>query len=192
MSRLPRSFLRPVGDKVRECRARRGMTLDQLATATGLSKGLLSKIENFRAVPSLPVLATIARAFDLPLAELVAEVEVRPRRPYLLVRSGEGKPVRREAAEGFRYRALQAAECGGTQFQAFHLELDPACRRAASTTEGDEFIQVLRGQVDFLLGDEALLLATGDALYFDGRIPHVPRNRGRAPATLLVVYLIPP
>ena len=191
-SPLPRSFLRPVGDKVRETRARRGMTLDQLAAASGLSKGLLSKIENFRAVPSLPVLATVARALEIDLAELVADVHVRPREPYLLVRAGEGRAVRREDSEGLRYRALQAADCGGTQFQAFHLELEPGSKREPRSTEGDEFLQVLRGEVELVLGEETLRLSTGDSLYFDGRIPHVPRNRGRAVASVLVIYLIPP
>ena len=191
MSRGARAFLRPVGEKVRELRSARGWTLDALARATGLSKGLLSKIENFRAVPSLPVLATIARALDRDLADLVADVQARPARPWLLVRSGEARPVKREDARGFRYRALPAADCGGTQFQAFRLELAPGASRDPATTDGDEFLHLMRGEIEFVLGDEEIRLAAGDSLYFDGRVPHVPRNRSRALAELLVIYLIP-
>lgn len=192
MSRSARGFLRPVGDKVRELRTARGMTLEALGRISGLSKGLLSKIENFRAVPSLPVLATLARALDIDLATLVADVQVKPRLPYLLVRAGEGRAVRREEAEGFRYAALQAADVGGAQFQAFHLRLEPGAKREPRSTDGDEYLVVLRGEVEFELGDERLRLAAGDTLYFDGRTPHVPRNRGRAVAELVVVYLLPP
>jgi transcriptional regulator with XRE-family HTH domain len=191
MSRLPRSFLRPVGGAVRDLRLQRGLTLEGLARATGLSKGLLSKIENFRAVPSLPVLGTIARALDVDLDRLVADVQVRPRHPYLLVRAGKGAPVRREDSRGFRYAALQAAECGGVQVQAFQLTIEPGVTREPRTTDGDEWLVVQRGAVDFILDEEQLRLATGDSLYFDGRVPHAPRNPGAVAAQLLVLYLIP-
>lgn len=187
-----RAFLRPVGGRIREERSRRGLTLEGLARAAGVSKGLLSKIENFRAVPSLPVLASLARALGLDLAALVADVQVRPRQPYLLVRAGQAKGVRREAAEGLRYLALPAAECGGVQFQAFLLQLEPGSRREPCTTDGDEFLHVLRGTVTMLVGDEELALQAGDSLYFDGALPHAPANRGRGQAEMLVVYLIPP
>ncbi|HYE04763.1 MAG TPA: XRE family transcriptional regulator [Planctomycetota bacterium] len=189
--RNARAFLRPLGDKIRELRARRGWTLDRLASVAGLSKGLLSKIENFRAVPSLTVLAAIARALEVDLAALVEDVQVRPRQPYLLVRAGEGRVLRREESRHFHYTALPAADCGGTQFQGFRLRIDAGATREPRVTDGDEFIHVLRGQVAFTLGDEVLDLAVGDSLYFDGRMPHAPRNAGRAVAELLVIYLIP-
>lgn len=192
MKQTTRAFLRPVGGRIRDERGRRGTTVEALARAAGISKGLLSKIENFRAVPSLPVLAAIARALDLDLAALVADVEVRPRLPYLLVRAGEAKPVRREAAEGMRYLALPAAECGGVQLQSFRLLLEPGCRRDPCTTDGDEYLLGLRGTVTMLIGDAEVALQPGDALYFDGRLPHAPANRGRGPAELLAIYLIPP
>ena len=186
-----RSFLRPIGAKLHELRVARGLTIEALATAAGLSKGLLSKIENFRALPSLPVLATLATALDCELAELVAEVRTQDRKPYLLVRAGEGDPVARERSRGFRYRALQAADCAGLRFQAFHLELAPGAEREGRSTDGDEFLQVLRGEVELRLGEDDLHLRPGDSLYFDGRVPHAPRNRGRSRAELLVIYLVP-
>lgn len=192
MSTSSRAFLRPVGGRIRDERSRRGMTIEVLARTAGVSKGLLSKIENFRAVPSLPVLASLARALELDLSALVADVQVRPRQPYLLVRNGEARAVRREAAQGMRYLALPAAECGGVQFQSFTLKLEPGSRRDPCTTDGDEFLLGLRGSVTMVIGDEEVVLNPGDALYFDGRQPHAPANRGRIPAEMLVVYLIPP
>ncbi len=191
MSQLGRTFLRPVGETIRELRSGRGLTLDRLARAAGLSKGLLSKIENFRTVPSLSVLASVARALGVDLDRLVANVQVRPRRPYLLVRAGQGARLRREDSRGFRYQALQAADCGGLQFQAFHLELDAGCTRPLRATDGDEYLMVLAGRVEFAFANEALTLDVGDSLYFDGRMPHAPRAAGRAGASLLVLYLIP-
>ncbi len=192
MSRSSRAFLRPVGGRIRDERCRRGLTVDALARSAGVSKGLLSKIENFRAVPSLPVLAALARALGLDLSALVEDVQVRPRQPYLLVRRGEAKPVRREAAEGMRYRALPAAECGGVQLQSFLLELEPGARRELCTTDGDELLFGVRGTVTLALGEDEIAIQPGDALYFDGSVPHAPLNRGRSAAELLVVYLIPP
>jgi transcriptional regulator with XRE-family HTH domain len=191
MSRLPRAFLRPVGEKVRELRTARGLTLEGLAEATRLSKGLLSKIENFRTAPSLPVLATIARALECDLADLVAEVQTSTPRPYVLVRADESRAVRRESAHGFRYAALQSADCAGLQFQAFRLRLSAGAHREVHATDGDEFLIILSGAVRLTIGDEELALATGDSLYFDGRIPHAPANPGDSDAELLVIYLVP-
>lgn len=180
-----------MGGRIRDERSRRGLTVEALACKAGITKGLLSRIENFRAVPSLPVLASVARALDLDLSTLVADVQVRPRQPYLLVRASEAKAVRRESSTGLRYLGLPAAECGGVQFQTFLLKLEPGCRREPCTTDGDEFLYGLRGTVTMTIGDEEIAIHAGDALYFDGRLPHAPGNRGRAIAEMLVAYLIP-
>lgn len=187
-----RASLRPVGEAVRAARTARHLTLEDLAHATGLSKGVLSKIENFRALPSLPALASIARALAVPLERFVAEVEVHPERRFQLIRRGAGRPVARSDSPGCRYVALQAATVAGLHFQALELTVEPGVSRAARTTDGDEYLMVREGRLELTLAGEVLLLDTGDSIYFDGRLPHALRNTGRGQLRALVMYLLHP
>ena len=81
------SFL---GIKLREQRKIRRLTLRELAHRTNLSAGLISKIENFRTIPSLPVLLSIARELRLDPGRLFDGMPSAEDRPWLLVRAGEG------------------------------------------------------------------------------------------------------
>jgi transcriptional regulator with XRE-family HTH domain len=190
MQASQRSNLRAIGESVRRVRIERGLTLDQLAPASGLSKGMLSKIENFRAIPSLPVLDRIAAALGTSLSALTEGVAAAPPQPYVLTRAGAGTLVPREDAVGFRYQSLNSANLGGTWLESYTLELAPGSSRALVTTEGHQLIHLLAGAVDFVLDAEPVALAPGDTLLFDGRIPHVPVNRGAQPARMLVLYLL--
>ena len=70
------------------------------------------------------------------------------------------------------------------------LTLEPGAKRKPASTDGDEFIFMLRGEIQFVVGKEKFLLSVGDAFYFDGRVPHVPINTGKSTAELLVIYLL--
>lgn len=179
-----------VGIRIREARRIRGMTLDELADQTGLSKGLLSKVENFRAIPSLPVLAKIAASLSIDMAELVRGIGTDQSKPYILVRADERTKVERDEAVGFSYEALTVKSGGDTVVETFVLTLKPDARRKPVTTEGEQFIYILDGSIQFVLGEEKLKMKKGDSLYFDGRIPHLPENHTRKQASLLAVYIL--
>ena len=78
-----REQLVTLGCKIRELRKKRRMTLQELAERTGLTAGLLSKIENFRTIPSLPVLAEIARALETGLSELFEDIVFSEKKNWL-------------------------------------------------------------------------------------------------------------
>ena len=83
-----------LGKKIRDLRFRRGMTVQQLAEATGLSKGFISQVENSRTSPSLATLQDLARSLETSVAYLVVEEEQVPH----VVRAGRAAPARRSAA----------------------------------------------------------------------------------------------
>jgi transcriptional regulator with XRE-family HTH domain len=191
MSRQRGNDLIRIGLRIREARKSRHMTLDHLARQAGLSKGLLSKVENFRAIASLPVLAAIARALRVDLGELVRGIGLEEPQPSVLVRAGERTRVERDDAVGFLYQAILTRPIGDTAFEAMVLTLKPKSRRKAVTSDGDQFIFILNGRIEFIYGKETLTLEAGDAFFFDGRIPHVPRNTSTsASASLLAIYLL--
>jgi len=185
-----RDSLFTVGQVIRRTRKQQGLSLDELAWRTGLSKGLLSKIENFRAIPSLPVLVSIAQSLKVSIDKLVSEVENRPESKYQLVRATERTPLQREKARGYNYEALLARPLGQAEFEAFVLNLKPGAKRKPVTTEGEQFMFILSGRIEFYLGDNKINLGSGDAIFFDGRIPHTSINTEKTTAQLLAIYLL--
>jgi len=70
---------------LKRLRTQRGLTLEEVASRAGLTRGWLSKVENFRVTPSLPALFQIAQALQVPLSDLFEGLETRP--PLVVVRS---------------------------------------------------------------------------------------------------------
>lgn len=179
-----------VGLRMREWRKKRALTLDVLARRTGLSKGLLSKFENFRAVPSLPVLVRVAQSLSVDASELLRGIGETASPSYVLIKANQRTPTERDNAIGFAYEALTTRSVGDIVFQAFVLTVRRNARRKMVTTEGDQFTFVLEGRLQFQLGKDTVELTKGDALFFDGRMPHVPRNIGKGDAVILAIYLL--
>ena len=180
-----------IGLRIRQLRKHRGLTLAEVAGRAEISKGLLSRIENFRALPSLPVLLRIGRALRVDLSELLKGIELSDQAgDYVLVRAGDRDALDRDEARGFLYEAITCQTVGAVTFDSFVLTLSPDAQRKPVTTEGEQFIYVLKGSIDFVLGDGHITLAANDALFFDGRIPHVPFNTGAAEAQIIAIYLL--
>ena len=187
-----RNNLIQLGRTIRAKRKALGMTLQQVADDAGITCGLVSKIENFRTVPSLPILLKLAAALEVTMADLVKDVQTdKDYSPYLLVTRADRQAVEREDSHGFGYQSLMAKEVGGiSSFQSFVLTISPDAQRDAVTTDGDQFIYMLAGAIDFVIGEDTVSMGEGDALYFDGALPHVPVNASDGDAVLLVVYLV--
>lgn len=185
-----RGGLIDIGLRIREERKRQRLTLDALAARSSLSKGLLSRIENFRAVPSLPVLADIARSLDVDMSELVRGIGASDNCDHLLVRAGRGRVLEREKSIGFHYASIFSRALAGSHMEMFVLRLEPGARRRLLTTNGEQIVYALAGAVDFKLGARTVRLKPGDALFFNGRVPHAPANPGRRPAQLLALYFL--
>lgn len=182
-----------IGQRIRRRRLQLKHTLDDVARATGLSCSLISKVENFRTIPSLPVLARISAALDTDMAEFVADIAVqRSDAAYTVIRCDARTTIEREEARGFQYDVIFSKELESCFWQTVVLTLHPDAQRQPATTDGDEFLLVIRGRCEIVLGAERVTLAEGDAIYFDGRVPHVPRNTGDQSAVLLVTYFLTP
>ncbi len=83
--------LSAVGKKLKEIRKQKSLNLTEVATKSGITAGLLSRIENFRTIPSLPVLYKISVALNEPLHEIVKPVSDDADELYNLVLKGEGE-----------------------------------------------------------------------------------------------------
>jgi len=170
-----------LGKKIRDLRLRRGLTVQQLAEATGLSKGFISQVENHRTSPSLATLHDLARALQTTAAYLVVEEDQvpcvirateRPRMP------GGGNTSWIEVISARPKRNLELIQ----------LEL-PAGLEAGEHRHhhhGEQCLLCLEGAVRLTCGDHVIELSSGDSCHFDGRVPHTLENRGATTVRLLI------
>src|SRR5689334_3099800 len=170
-----------LGRKIRDLRLRRGLTVQRLAEASGLSKGFISQVENDRTSPSLATLADLARSLETSVAYLVVEEEPQPHvvraheRPHVLV-GGNTSRVELLSARPKRNLELLMAE----------LPPGLSAGNKRHYHHGEEIVVCLEGRISLVCGDETLVLGPGDSCHFDGRTPHGVENVGQAMARVLI------
>ncbi len=179
-----------IGLRIRQIRKERNFSLQDVADRSGLSKSLISKVENFRTIPSLPVLSKITEVLKVKVAEIVKGIEEKNEQIYIVTRKNERKILQRESAKGFIYELLMTENANNSLFESFVLTLEKGARRKSVSTDGHEFLFILKGEIKFHYGKEKIVLKKGDSIFFDGRTPHVPENMGKSEARFLVVYLL--
>jgi transcriptional regulator with XRE-family HTH domain len=152
--------LAKVGPRLRELRTKRGVTLQDLSEATGISKSTLSRLESGGRRATLELLLPIARAHQVPLDELVGAPEVGDPRVRLAPTEMHGMttiPLTRRP--------------GG--LQAYKMIIRPRGEHPDPRThEGYEWLYVLSGRLRLVLADHDLVLKPGEAAEFDTRVPH--------------------
>jgi transcriptional regulator with XRE-family HTH domain len=163
---------------VRERRYVTGATLGQVAAEAGLSKTILSRIENGHGNPSLETLFRIARALDLPLSSLLTEVQA-PRARVIQARSGP----QLHADSGMTAWLVQA-QAGGHHSEVYELALPTGTdQRTAGHLPGtEELVICLSGRLRVGPLGEEVELAAGDAAWFaaDGEHHYVALRATRA------------
>lgn len=183
-------LLNGIGKRIKSLRQTKGLKLTELADYAGVSKGLLSKIENGRTVPSLPVLLSIIQALEMLPEDFFQNLRYEPPRRYVHKSAQDLIPIQKEEeAIGFNYQFIVEQAFEKFTIEAVVLEILPNARREKVSVDAYEFKYVLEGEIDYQIADESILLKTGDTLLYDGRIPHVPLNRTNRPAKMLVLYL---
>jgi transcriptional regulator with XRE-family HTH domain len=168
--------LEQVGPRLKQLRARRGVTLTALAEATGISKSTLSRLETGQRRASLELLLPLASAYRVPLDDLVGAPEVGDPRVRLKASKVHGRTV-----------LPLTRSPGGVQ--AWKI-IVPASNSvpAPKSHEGYEWLFVLSGRMRLVLGDHDLVLGAGEAAEFDTRVPHWFGSTGDQPAEILSMF----
>jgi transcriptional regulator with XRE-family HTH domain len=180
-----------VGKRIKEIRLSKELKLIDVALKAGVSKGLVSKIENGRSVPSLPVLFSVITAIGENPASFFQWMNFTLSAPYyLLMREPDYQPLTKEDSVGFHYFSIISRSFKDITFDAAYLLLEPDSRRELVTTDGMEFIFLAEGEIDYILGEDTITMHQGDSLFFDGRVPHLKVNHSGQTARILVIYLL--
>jgi transcriptional regulator with XRE-family HTH domain len=182
-----------IGRAVRRVRKKREMTVAQLSEATGLSPGMLSKIENGQISPSLATLQALVHALSIPITTLFRDYEAP--RAAVHVRAGEGVEIeRRGTRAGHQYRLLGhvGENATGVTVEPYLITLtDESDIFPTFQHAGMEFIHMLEGRVGYRHGARLYPLAPGDSLFFDADAPHGPEELTELPARYLSIIAYP-
>jgi len=172
------------GARFRRLRQRRGLSLAQVAKATGVSVGFLSALERGQMSASIATLRRIARYYRTNILSFFEPAKDNSR----LVKPAERKIL--ETTKGVRMELLA---WGNTAMEPHLFRIKPGGNSGESYThEGEEFLHVLRGQFEIWLNqDEHYLLETGDSLYFQSSTPHRWKNPGKKESWLLWINTPP-
>ena len=180
-----------LGGRLREIRKKKGLTLQQLADRTDLTAGLISKIENLRTSPSLPVLSDLAHALDTDIGELFLASGPEPgNRKWRHFPAAKFRPVDREENSGFAYHLIFESRLSGDRQQVMLVEISPGANRNPVSGDGYEVLYMISGRLVYHIGDNSVDFGPGDVLFFDSSVPHVPENISSETARLLVVYYL--
>ncbi|CUJ88239.1 XRE family transcriptional regulator [Shimia thalassica] len=182
-----------IGRQVRELRKRQRMTGSDLAAQTGVSVGMLSKIENGVISPSLNTISALADALKVPLIQLFSGYEEE--RGCMHVKAGEGVEIEREGTRaGHQYSLLGhiGSNNSGVVVEPYLITLTSESDRfPAFQHEGIEMLYVLEGKVQYRHGDKTYELGAGDTLLFDADAPHGPEVILELPVRFLSIITYP-
>lgn len=182
-----------IGREVRAFRRQKGLTVAELAKMTGLSIGMLSKIENGNTSPSLTTLQTLAHALSAPLTSFFRRFEES--RAAVHTKSGEGVEMERDGTRaGHQYNLLGhiGSNGSGVVVEPYLITLSEQSDVFPTFQhDGIEMLYMLEGEVDYRHGDAVYPLKPGDTLFFDADAPHGPEVLVRLPARYLSVIAYP-
>jgi transcriptional regulator with XRE-family HTH domain len=155
------AVLADVGPRLKQARARRDVTLTELAAATGISKSTLSRLESGQRKPSLELLLPIAQAHRIPLDELVGAPDIGDPRIRLKPEKRSGGrivvPLTRQPRGVHAWKVVIPPERGEPQLR---------------THEGYEWLYVLAGELRLIIADHDITMGPGEVAEFDTRVPH--------------------
>jgi transcriptional regulator with XRE-family HTH domain len=170
--------LQAVGPRLRSLRTERELTLTALSRTTGISVSTLSRLESGQRRPTLELLLPLARAYQVALDELVEtpppdDPRVR-QRPFV--------------RNGMTLVPLTGSSGG---LQAYKLVLParwPEEPPEPKVHDGYEWLYVLSGRLRLLLGSRDFVLAPGEVVEFDTRVPHALANPFTEPVEVLTLF----
>jgi len=181
-----------IGATVHALRSRRAMTIADLSRRSGVSAGMLSKIENAQVSASLETLLSLSHALGVGVADLMHEFQAREGDVQFVPKNGGLEVIRRGTKKGHTYRLLFSHRGPHKPFEPFLVTLNDASEVFPSFKhKGLEFIYILEGKLRYRHGDQTFMLAPGDSITFDGDVPHGPDSLIKLPIVMLAIMVYP-
>jgi len=169
-----------IGKKLKELRLKNGLTLDDLASRSELTKGFLSQVERNLTAPSIATLEDILEALGSNLSEFFRE---EPKRQMVF----NTQDFYVDERDGYTVEWI-IPNAQKNQMEPILLTIQPQMQsQQMATHEGEEFGYVLKGRVTLICGNERHKLKEQETFYLDGTKSHYLYNHGRSEAKVLWV-----
>lgn len=178
-----------VGERVREAREKRGLSIEDISQRTDIPVGVLEEIEEETLAPPLGTVIKLAKALEMKMGYFISGKEDRP---YTIVRMNDRKVISRYDSKkgkhyGYEFESL-APHKKDRHMEPFLVTLEPVdTEEERSTHDGQEFIYVLEGRMEVRLGEEIHILEPGDSIYYDSTVPHLVKCHGDKKTKILAV-----
>jgi transcriptional regulator with XRE-family HTH domain len=182
MARLRKEM--PMGKRLKEIRAKKGLDLDYLANETGFSADYISRVEKGEIIPPVATILRLSRALEIDSGILLKEEKAMADR-----RKAEDFKKR---TEDYSYQTL-TPEALHKHLKAFKVFIDPVSdhKGVSYQHEGEEFIYVIKGTLEVTVGDNKSVLGPEESVHFNSSIVHKLRNLSSEKAEMLVVLYTP-
>jgi len=181
---------RLIGAELRRIRQGQRLTIAEVARESGITGGMLSKIENGLSSASLDTLARLTAALGMTMSALFQSLPTAAGGAQLVKRGKGMEVVRRGTKRGHTYHLLAAERGPRRSFEPFLVTLtDESEVFQRFQHPGTEFIHILEGRIEYRHGAEIYLLGPGDSLTFRGEIPHGPERLIRLPIRMLSIII---
>ena len=179
-----------IGKMIGRIRKERGLTLEDVAQKSGLSRGYLSKVEHSDKAPPVSTLLNISKALQVSISEILGEVQDET--SCSLVRKGDRQLMARDGTMfGYSYETLA--------HKYPHKHMEPYILTIPGEVEqhplfqhkGEEMMMIMEGSMKFIHGENEYMMHEGDSIYFDSGIPHKGVSVGEGAVKVLMVIFTP-
>lgn len=163
-----------VSENIKRLRREQGMSMEELAKESGVSKSMLAQLERGDGNPTLSTLWKLANGMKVPFSALVAQ----PKAPYEIVRMRDLTPVLENGGKVKNYALFP--DSGERRFSVYCLRAEPNSAWASEPhlRDTEEFITVFSGVLEVRVGERSFTLTAGDSLRFAADVPHAYRSTG--------------
>lgn len=173
-----------IGAKIKELRTRNGLTLEELASRSELTKGFLSQLERDLTSPSISTLEDILEALGTNLSEFFQST---PEQQIIFGKNDFFVDERDEHTVEWIVPNAQKNE-----MEPIRITIHPGCTSfIMKANEGQEFGYVLNGQVELVIGKKVYSMKAKETFYLNGARSHFIRNKGKKDAVLLWIVTPP-
>ncbi len=173
-----------ISKKIKNIRKEKGLTIQEVADRAGVTKGLISQIENSRTIPSLLVLMQIINAIEVDIDFFFSDLKIKENEaPILVFKKSEFS----QNTDPDMFQELLSRKFRSAQVAIGIRELQPNSSSNYLTEDAYEFVYMLKGSLKFQFMNQTVELDEGDAYFSDARISHQIINEKKSINRLLSV-----
>ncbi|QEC67126.1 helix-turn-helix domain-containing protein [Panacibacter ginsenosidivorans] len=177
-----------ISNRIKEKRKGKKITLQQLAEEVGVTKGLISQIENNRTVPSLTVLLSIIKSLHVDLNDFFDKLDTTEPNEPLIIKASAQQSIEKEYTKGSFYYRITSFKLHGKLVDVVLYRQEKDARKGYVSTQAHEFDYMIKGKMQYTIDGKKYILETGDSFYYNARKQHHTKCLSNEPYEMLVIY----